>query len=568
MIDDLLAQSFNQLSSKPVKFIQNVHVDLDFFHNNENDENEGIYSVLNKTKTVFGDKLLRYLLLNPTTDHTILIDLQSVITEVAKGNSISNYLDQLGDGKQLLWLWEQTTEEQKALHDTIYYNYPIVKLINKQHLLLTLSNFYKIYISPMITILTPFACVFAPLLVAKILRLPVKMTMLLGFIIKSLVKRNFSALFDGKSTKAALITLFTVGMWIAYYIYGCYQTVMTAVNTNRVINLFAEQVKKVENLVDTVIELKKVLDPIDGVANIEVSESINLFKSFLNSNCGMFKGKVLVAYYQILENRDRLVPLLNYVGMADMYNSVASLFRSGYSKVKFVASDKPHFKLKGMFHPLLQGGVVNNVRLTKNSPNMLITGPNMGGKSTYIKTVMISAILAQSIGLVPASNGELCLYSCFNSCLKIPDSTGHASQFEAEMYNNLDQLSLLEKMNKQDKFFTLSVIDEIFTSTNSLEGVSAAISICKKLTKFKRCNTIVTTHYIELTMLEEECNGMFKNYRVCADESGERIKFTYKLEKGVSNQFIALKLIKENGFDHEIVNDAMEVCNKLKSKMR
>lgn len=572
-LNTLLTLGKNSLSSnKPVKFVDNVYVDLDFFHNNDNDASKSVYNNLNHTKTVFGDHLLKHVLTTPTTDVSLLKERQKIIGKlVADENGVSDITEELKlNGKELLWYWQPLSEEQQTLHDMIFYNYPIIKLINKQKHLLSLSNFYKIYISPAITVMTPIACLFAPVLIAKLVGLPVQMTQLISFLIKGLFRRNFGTFFQGGSLKTKLITLFTVGMWFFYYIYGAYQTVMTAINTNKVINLFADRVREVDHLVDVVERLKARFEKFGIDIGVDVEEELTLFRGFIDTSCGFFKGGVLVSYYKLVELKDRMIPLLNYLGVADMYNSVALLYQkfegveNKYSFAEYREGEKrPYLKCKGIWHSTVpKGAVMNDIRMSKKHPNVLITGPNMGGKSTFIKAVLITAILGQTIGVVPVGGKmEFTPYSCFNSCLRIPDATGYVSEFEAEMHNNYKQLSMLEELSEDQ--FVLSIIDEIFTSTNTLEGVSAAQAICEKLCKFKNSQSIVTTHYTELTDLEKSTKNKFVNYRFGVDRVEGKIVFPYKIEKGISTEYIALELLKENQFDPEIVERARERLRSL-----
>jgi DNA mismatch repair ATPase MutS len=129
------------------------------------------------------------------------------------------------------------------------------------------------------------------------------------------------------------------------------------------------------------------------------------------------------------------------------------------------------------------------------------------------------------------------------------------------MHNNYKQLEMLKELGKDQ--FVLSIIDEIFTSTNTLEGVSAAQAICERLCKFKNSQSIVTTHYTELTDLERSSKQKFVNYRFGVKRAEGRIVFPYKIEKGISTEYIALELLKENQFDPEIVERAKERLRSL-----
>ena len=106
-------------------------------------------------------------------------------------------------------------------------------------------------------------------------------------------------------------------------------------------------------------------------------------------------------------------------------------------------------------------------------------------------------------------------------------------------------------------------MDEIFNSTNPVEGIAGAYSIAKKMSEYDNNILIFTTHYIYLTKLKR--TGRFINYRmnVVRGDAPHDITYPYKLEEGVSKQYIALDLLRKNGFDDDIIDEAVRVRNVL-----
>ena len=119
---------------------------------------------------------------------------------------------------------------------------------------------------------------------------------------------------------------------------------------------------------------------------------------------------------------------------------------------------------------------------------------------------------------------------------------------------------MLKELDENE--FSFIVMDEIFSSTNPEEGISGAYAICNKLSEYNNSISIITTHYNYLTNLEKE--GKFKNYHIpiTRNEHSE-IVYPYVLKEGHSNQHIALELLKNKGFDSEIVDYAINVCNEI-----
>ena len=174
--------------------------------------------------------------------------------------------------------------------------------------------------------------------------------------------------------------------------------------------------------------------------------------------------------------------------------------------------------------------------------NIIITGPNAAGKSTFIKTILLNILFSQTISLSTSENIDLTLFKNLNSYLHIPDTKGKESLFEAEMNRSLNYINYL-KENEDDK--SLIIMDELFSSTNNKEGIEAAKIVCKEMVKYKNNLTLLTTHYSELSSLEKETKK-FKNYKFLIRRNEKNdIVFTYKLKKGFSKDYIALELFSK-----------------------
>jgi DNA mismatch repair ATPase MutS len=106
-------------------------------------------------------------------------------------------------------------------------------------------------------------------------------------------------------------------------------------------------------------------------------------------------------------------------------------------------------------------------------------------------------------------------------------------------------------------------MDEIFNSTNPVEGIAGAYAIAKKMSEYPNCVLLFTTHYIYLTKLKR--TGNFTNYRmnIVRDPQTNEIQYPYILSRGISKQYIALDLLKKNGFDEDVIAEALLIKDKL-----
>ena len=179
--------------------------------------------------------------------------------------------------------------------------------------------------------------------------------------------------------------------------------------------------------------------------------------------------------------------------------------------------------------------------------------------------MILNIILSQTIGISSSKKFSLTPFKMIETYLHIPDSKGSTSLFEAEMLRSKEYIEKIKTLDSSD--FSFIVLDEIFSSTNYIEGFSGAYSILKKIASFKNTLSITTTHYTDLQILEKDTKGKIVNYKFEVDYvENNKIQFNYLLKKGVSRQYIALDLLKENGFDDDVLEEALAMCKKIKDK--
>ena len=132
-----------------------------------------------------------------------------------------------------------------------------------------------------------------------------------------------------------------------------------------------------------------------------------------------------------------------------------------YCFSEYLESDVPKLELNEIWHPYinLDSRVENSISTDVEYPNIIITGPNAGGKSTFIKSVTLSIIFSQTLGISMGKEVKLTPFTLVNTYLNIPDVKGKESLFEAEMHRARDHLSLLDKLDKNE--FSFLIMDEI-----------------------------------------------------------------------------------------------------------
>jgi len=199
--------------------------------------------------------------------------------------------------------------------------------------------------------------------------------------------------------------------------------------------------------------------------------------------------------------------------------------------------------------------VSNDIHLTKNKPILLITGPNMGGKSTYMRQVTLSVILAQIGSFVPANKAYMPVFDqIFTRIGASDDLISGQSTFMVEMLEANNAL----RFATED---SLIIFDEIGRGTATFDGMALAQAIIEYIASHNRSLTLFSTHYHELTMMKEDMG--IRNVHASADVSGDHIRFLYKIKEGPSGQSYGINVAKLAKLPEEVIARANTILTHL-----
>lgn len=222
-------------------------------------------------------------------------------------------------------------------------------------------------------------------------------------------------------------------------------------------------------------------------------------------------------------------------------------------------------KIENGRHPVVEkvipkGEFIPNDTIINKDDNQLliITGPNMAGKSTYMRQVAIITLMCQIGSFVPASKANISVVDkIFTRIGASDDLAGGKSTFMVEMW----EVSNILKNATEN---SLVLLDEVGRGTSTYDGLSIAWSVIEYICKNKnlRCKTLFATHYHELTKLEGEIHGV-RNYSVAVKEVDNNIIFLRKIIEGGADQSYGIEVAKLAGIPDEVINRAKEILEKL-----
>ena len=262
----------------------------------------------------------------------------------------------------------------------------------------------------------------------------------------------------------------------------------------------------------------------------------------------------LILYNRLLkllqEREDDLHRLYTILGRLDASVAVADLHDAmpGLTKPEFV--EERLIDVKDAFHPLLDDPVRNSIR---TEGGILITGSNASGKSTFLKTIAICALFAQTIGLVPAASYKACRFKLFTS-MALSD---RILQGESYFIVELKSIKRIMDAAADTDAPVLAFVDEVLRGTNTTERIAASsriLSACAGLPMI----CFAATHDLELALILKD---HFSNMHFEEEMAGEDVSFSYRIREGAATSKNAIRLLKSMGFDEAVVQEAEKAAD-------
>lgn len=248
-----------------------------------------------------------------------------------------------------------------------------------------------------------------------------------------------------------------------------------------------------------------------------------------------------------ISNSNELKTVFETIAKIDISISIASLHQNNVL-TKPIFTPNKEINVENIAHPLIDNCVTNSIHL--NNESLLLTGSNMAGKTTLIRTITLNTILAQTIGFVFATKYEA-PFSQINTSIRITDDLSENTSYYLQEVKQLKYF-IEQSKRKEPQIF---VLDEILKGTNTRERISAAYAILKHLNN-DNAIVIVSTHDLELIDLlsKERYSCQYLQESIINDE----LHFDYKLKVGQPQTTNAIKILELNNFPKEVTDLAYE----------
>ncbi|MFZ4537453.1 DNA mismatch repair protein MutS [Propionivibrio sp.] len=280
-----------------------------------------------------------------------------------------------------------------------------------------------------------------------------------------------------------------------------------------------------------------------------------------------------VLYEGVLTALQADLPQLQRISRAVAHTDLLACFADialarNYCRPLF--SEEPGLLIEGGRHPVVEGElfansaggesfIANDTKLGDGRRLLLITGPNMGGKSTYMRQTALIALLAHVGSFVPANRVLLGpLDQIFTRIGASDDLASGRSTFMVEM---TESAAILHHATEN----SLVLMDEVGRGTSTFDGMALAFAICRHLVVKNRALTLFATHYFELTLLANEYADL-ANVHLDAIEHGERIVFLHAVEEGPANQSYGIQVAALAGIPSSVVKAARRQLREFEQR--
>jgi len=502
--------------------------------------------------TLDGSKMLiNKLVKNPISDKEILLQRQKSYSYIdIEFETLKAYED------DVLWVYKLNQEiKENNLINVLFPSSFVISYINHVAPLLDMYQMYKIYMIPANVIIYPIISILSPwYYVNRYLKFNLSISTYVEIIFKFF---KFIFTFSNNIRLSLLRIIISIG-YVLLFAYNAYQTIEYSYMLYNIRNTLMTKLYNMNEFLSEAIKIIKSLpsDIVKSFIKVDTNifdidltnKSSNIYKLWKDDNLKSKISNILLTIYTI-----------------DIIHSISKLkTRKNWCLTNYTNTSTQMWNMKNPVLPCSQ--VANPANLEKN---IVITGPNAAGKTTYVKSILSNVILSQSLGISYALYSNSILYDTIASFMRITDILGSKSYFEVEAEyctKMMNKAQYLEENNKMGLF----MMDEPMHSTPPTEGMSTAFAVAEYIGNMKCANIILTTHFHKLTHLQSIYPNRFINLSVEAVPKENGFDFPYTIRRGHSYQCIAIELLSTKLFPDSVIQSAInmknKICNEINSR--
>jgi hypothetical protein len=414
------------------------------------------------------------------------------------------------------------------------------KFLNIQGFLLSFLLIWKTLVLPGIAILLPIMAVLVPYIFLNYIQcVPISPTEYIAHFRRVLLQQVsipavLRAKHDGDGMGHLLETAF-LGLTGATFVSSIWSQVQSALHLREIAADLERRGAALLKLVEGTRSCIRTLNTLPTHLRTALRDVVRRGELILENWADI--PVTAMAAYGFLWNAPpkHLEDLTSWIGELDCLVTIARLDSICFPTY----SNTSPLQIEGVHHPALNSGITNKADFSKG-PNVLLTGPNRGGKSTFCRSVGLAILSAQTWGFAWADRMTFAPFVSIQSALHPSDSLGSLSLFEAEIEFAKNVLATCQEA--QGPVFVM--MDEIFHSTNAHDGVAASRVFLDQLYAVPHVVSLISTHYRELV---EQFDKRVQPWAMEVFEEGNVLRYTYRVCDGISDKSSVMEILRERG---------------------
>jgi hypothetical protein len=512
-------------------------------------------------ETQNGKDIAWHILQHPTANATLLHQRQCALKYLIRhvptlASILTGFKSVEAD---IHWLMTRDSISDSTSLQLLYPSFFAMRFINHVPYLLAALHIYKGYVAPFTNVFTPLSTIFAPYMyLRKYMGSSLDMKTYLKLVATLLSKWTKPT----GNLRTDATRFCTLGIYLGMFVVGFVQSIELASSVRRVRRVILQKSKSIQEFVATnFLQIQRIPEDVWQAFGIRDDDlALSSLQKLPFGSAFLYKyltNSVVQQGFQSLLRRLYILDTLH--GFQKIIQSKHACYATFLPRNKEIQTKMYH-----MGHIQLPSNQVRNpCSLQKN---LVLTGPNAGGKTTYVKSICSNYLLAQTFGVTIAQHALILPQNAFGSFMRIHDYVGDKSLFEAEVARCAEIIAHAQYISASGQTATY-FLDEPMHSTPPAEGASASIATVEYLGKLPGIRVITTTHFFQLTQLEKEHPTLFQNISMEAnacEEGNENVfTFPYRIRKGPSFQCIALELLKQSEIPQDLISCAIKWKNKI-----
>jgi hypothetical protein len=543
---------------------------------NTGESNASIYEHFICPTNIFSGEMTREIQKRYTTNVAFLKDTQDVLAETAQyASSIQPFMkeempDFAPNAETFLQLWKDTKEDADFLEKYSYLEWPILEHLNHSAEFLQIFSLMNI-LSPLFSLLIPLLFLVFPFVLLRLKQIEITMEQYIETL-REIAKNHFigKALSSDFTVQGIGYLLITAGLYFMQTyqnVNSCIRYYRNITKMNEHLELMRDHTKHSIKRMEIFVSLHKDKPTYTEFCNTTESHILRLrvlydkLSSITPFSASIDKagsvGYMLECYYVLYADPLYEKSIRYSVGFGaymDILIGIAHKWQQGHlGKAEFVETNELVFS--DQYYPTHSPDTcVKNT--CDASKNLIITGVNASGKTTFLKTTAINILVTQQFGVGFYSGATIRPFTHIHSYLNIPDTSGRDSLFQAESRRCkeiLDAIASAKETEPHARHYVL--FDELYSGTNPEEATKSAVSLLRYLSKFPNVRFMLTTHYLKVCKKFRKSDKI-SNYKMDVEinENGN-IRYLYKLKKGISKIQGGVEILKQMNYPEEILRD-------------